>query len=325
MASEYDKPHLSFDNQLDLLIGRGLECQDRQTAVDALRRIGYYRFSAYVYSFRELLPPGERGIQSPSHYRSEHLFPGTTFEQVLALWQFDRELRLITLDAMETIEVALRTQLAYVLGERDPFGHLRVESLGPNAAKRPPDESLTRHQAWLDRHRRDIEDKKSEDFLKHNRAKCEELPIWVAVETMDFGRAVRLFQILRHDDRTRIAAQFSVQDASLFESWAKVINYVRNACAHHSRFWNRTLTYSLRKMDHSQVNEMLHHLCGPVPTKKVYSALAVSAYLVKAVEPSSTWPRRLREHVAQMNWTHPLGPASDMGFPPGWESLHIWS
>lgn len=326
MSDQYDKPHLSFDDQLDLLIQRGLVCCDRRSAVGALRRIGYYRFSAYVYSFRELLPPEERGIQSPAHYRSEQLVPGTTFEEVMALWQFDRELRLLTLDAMETIEVALRTQLAYVLGERDPLGHLHPASLGPNSAKgEVRDPSLTRHQTWLDGHQQDIENKKNEDFLRHNLAKYDELPIWIAVETMDFGRAIRLFHMLRHDDQARIAAEFGVRNARLFESWAKAINYIRNVCAHHSRFWNRTLTYSLPKMLDSQVDEPLHHLCGPTPTKKVYSALAVSAYLVRFIEPTSSWPRRLRAHITEMDWEHSLGPVADMGFPSEWERLSLWS
>lgn len=263
MPDQYAKPHLSFDNQLDLLIEHGLVCCDRRPAVSALRRIGYYRFSAYGYSFRDFLPPEERGIQTPAHYRSEQLVPGTTFEEVMALWQFDRKLRLLTLDAMETIEVALRTQLAYVLGERDPFGHLRPDSLGPRAAEEEPsDPAVTRHAAWLDAHGRDIEAKKSEDLLRHNLAKYEDLPIWIAVETMDFGRCVRLFHILKRADQTRIAAQFGVDDGPLFESWARAMNYVRNVCAHHSRFWNRSLTYSLRKMNDTQVDEPLHHLCG---------------------------------------------------------------
>lgn len=45
----YDKPHLTFDQQLDLLTSRGLTVNDRNAALAALRAVGYYRLSAYLY------------------------------------------------------------------------------------------------------------------------------------------------------------------------------------------------------------------------------------------------------------------------------------
>lgn len=55
--STYSKPHRTFEEQLAQLKARGLEVTDDVTAISALRRIGYYRLSAYWYPFRKPKPP----------------------------------------------------------------------------------------------------------------------------------------------------------------------------------------------------------------------------------------------------------------------------
>jgi abortive infection bacteriophage resistance protein len=46
------------------------------------------------------------------------LEPGTTFESVIALYDSDRKLRLLVLDAIERIEVAVRGSWAYQMAMR---------------------------------------------------------------------------------------------------------------------------------------------------------------------------------------------------------------
>lgn len=70
---------------------------DESTALHYLQYIGYYRLSAYTLHF-----------QDEGHF-DKHFKASTTFEQVLALYVFDREVRLLILDAIERIEVAVRT------------------------------------------------------------------------------------------------------------------------------------------------------------------------------------------------------------------------
>lgn len=326
MAAQYGKPHLSFDEQLDLLIGRGLICSDRPGAAAALERIGYYRFSGYVYPFREMLPPDEQRLASPTHFRSEGIRPGTRFEDVLAVWKFDRMLRLLILDALETIEIGVRARLAYTLGLREPFGHLDPAHLG-DRAREPADDDDTarsRHDRWVEDHREDIEANRHDDYLRHNLHKYDELPIWIAVETMSFGRLVTLFQLLDPADQTQIARSLSVRGKGLLTTWLKALNYLRNTCAHHARVWNRSLTYTLKKMTDSQVREPLHHLCGVAPTKKIYSALAVAAYLVTEIDPDSGWSTKARQHLLNFPDVPHLAPTVQMGLPPDWQEQSLW-
>lgn len=258
--------------------------------------------------------------------RASNITRTLQFEDVLAVWKFDRVLRLLILDAVETIEIGVRTRLAYTLGLRNLFGHLDPAHLG-DRAREPVDADDTnrsRHDRWVADHRLDIEANRHDDYLLHNLHKYDELPIWIAVETMSFGRLVTLFQLLDPADQTKIARNLSVKGKGLFISWLKALNYLRNTCAHHARVWNRSLTYTLKKMTDSQVEEPLHHLCGAAPTKKIYSALAVAAYLVTAIDPGSDWSTKARQHLLDFPDVPHLAPAAQMGLPPDWQEQPLW-
>lgn len=79
-----------------------------------------------------------------------------------------------------------------------------------------------------------------EDFVQHHREKyAGELPIWVAVEVMDWGQLCRLFGMAPQ------AAQREVADAcqlsvAQFGSWIRTLNVLRNLAAHHARIFNRS-------------------------------------------------------------------------------------
>src|SRR5258708_5814227 len=95
----FTKPSMTIPEQLAKLQARGLQVVDRATAEHCLRYVGYYRLSAYALTFQDCTKPGKP-------FR-----PGTTFEQLIDLYRFDRELRLLVLDAIERVEVAVRSAL----------------------------------------------------------------------------------------------------------------------------------------------------------------------------------------------------------------------
>ncbi|MDQ2849426.1 MAG: Abi family protein, partial [Actinomycetota bacterium] len=73
---------------------------------------------AYVHPFRELWATAE---QSGVRYRSNAIGEGASWENVRNLKAFDRALRLLCLHASETIDVGVRTKIAYLPGARKVF------------------------------------------------------------------------------------------------------------------------------------------------------------------------------------------------------------
>ena len=108
----YTKPALTIDQQIDLLEKRGLSIPDHAQARRHLSNISYYRLSAYMLPYRVL--------DSSGNYLDQFV-PGATWDDVYNLYKFDRKLRLLVFDAIERIEIALRTQVIYQLSHK--YGH----------------------------------------------------------------------------------------------------------------------------------------------------------------------------------------------------------
>ncbi len=94
---EYNKPPLTVEEQAKLLIKRGLS-GNLELIMSRLAAVNYYRLSGYWYPFRN---------------PDDSFKPGTTFDNVWELYVFDRHLRLLVMDAIERIEISVRSQLAY--------------------------------------------------------------------------------------------------------------------------------------------------------------------------------------------------------------------
>ena len=96
----YNKPALTVAQQLSQLRKRGLSIPDSKIAEHFLNNVCYYRLAGYWWT-----------LQSD---RSKHRFrQGANFQQVVDRYNFDRELRLIIMDMIERIEIAVRTKIVY--------------------------------------------------------------------------------------------------------------------------------------------------------------------------------------------------------------------
>ena len=308
------------------LASRGLAIPDRDSARATLRSIGYYRLSAYLYPLRSWLPKDERGTASPASHRSNDFIEGAEFRHAVDLWHFDRRSRLTLLDAMERVEISLRTSVAYVLGRRDPFGHLRRSSLdGSKCDDRRRPDSHTKFEDWCNRYYKQQEDARPEDFVKHHLFKYgEPIPVWIAVEFLDFGTVVRLYSMLKQDDRHEVAQMHGTKSGRPFGSWLLLLNYLRNVAAHHSRLWNRNLTVTSQTWHPNQAPPTIAHALD-TPRDRVYQPLAITAALVRNIDPSSNWHRTLATHIKKFPPVPGQSPESTMGFPEGWTSLPLWN
>lgn len=258
-------------------------------------------------------------------FRDDRIRPGTSWDHVEALWSFDRSLRLLCLDAAEIIEVGVRTRLAYVLGRRDRMGHIHLESLdGKKCAKNV--HGRTAFERWLKTYGDLKFNARNEDFVRHHVETYGDngLPVWVAVEFFQFGAMNRLFSMMRDDDQTEVARRLGVTSGKKLHSLLLGTSYVRYVSAHHSRLWNRRLTTKLPKLYPTEVSEDLLHLTGQPMGDKLYSTLAVMAYLVRNIAPDSRWPCRLRSLIQEFPEVPDLDPQMDMGFPDGWQQLPLW-
>lgn len=322
MLPPYSKPYLSYADQVSLLQARGLRVTQPNQAQDHLARIGYYRLKDYLHPLRQsqqvVLADGSRKTEILENFR-----PGSTFEQAVNLYIFDKKLKMLLSDAIERIEIALRVDVAHTLGRRDIFAHLSPAHLDPKRSTAPRGGGLTRHADWL-RRASDSEQRSRADWLVEFKLHyAPPLPIWMAVETWDFGTLSHLIEMAHPLDRKAIATRYNLNDPELISSWIRVLSYVRNICAHHSRLWNHPLVNS-PKIPKGQDAPSITHIGQYQNTKsRIYAACAISQYFLSQICPNSQWKERLKSHWSTFPAASGIGPI-DAGFNPTWRSLPLW-
>ena len=320
----YSKPWLSVDDQIDLLRARGLIVDDRDSASDLLSEVGYYRLTGYLYPFRRssVRSPadGGRGVTVEDRYRD-----GTSLADGRGLLDFDRALRALVLEAVERIEVAVRTRLASVMGRCSPFAHEERSSFTTAfTSPRPGPDDRSEHRVWLDR-LREREVRSDESFVRHFRERYDgRMPIWVVTELLEFGQVSRLYGGLRNDLATEVATGFDVPTKRLMRSWLAAVNYVRNVAAHQARLFNRKLVVAPKRPTEAQVPALAHLTWGDPPKQfGVYDVLAVMAHLLDSVPSNVDWQGR----VAALLASFPEAPGVDVrstGLDPRWLDEPLW-
>lgn len=296
MKRPFTKPPTTYAQQVALLQQRSMQIDDPATAEFYLQHLNYYRLGAYWLPFE-------------ADHATHTFRPGTRFDDVLNLYVFDRELRLLVLDAIERIEVSARGQWAYQLAHR----HGCHAHLDPNLAYK-------RHlwQANLDKLTKEV-DRSDETFIKHLKANYTEAlpPVWAVCEVMSLGLLSRWYNNLKPmPTRRAIASAYGV-DEQVLESWLRHLSLVRNTCAHHSRLWNRefTITPLLPRNKPAGLATQCH-----AGSRKLYNTLVILLHCMDVIAPRHHWRMRLKDLIA-----HHAIPATAMDFPNGWEQMAIWN
>lgn len=315
-AARYAKPALTDEQLLARLVRRGVAASDEASALRSLRHIGYYRLSPYLIPFRA----------APL---TDAVRPGTTFDHVLDLYEFDRELRLLVMDALERVEVAVRAALTDHMATtyQDPFWYLDVRHFR-DPAVHARFVTMVRKTA-TDRMERSAEE--SDGDLVHRSAlehflltygEPELPPSWVVVETLTIGQVERLVaNLARTSDARRVGAQLGLP-APLLRSWLRSYVRVRNVCAHHGRLWKLGLGVYPALPRRGAVPWVRPEVFSTVPdrARRLYPVLVSLQSVLSTIAPSSTWAARLDTTLR----AHPTLPIRGMGFPTDWRDDPFW-
>ncbi len=318
------KSHLTYQNQVALLKERGLAYDSHDKLMHALKHIGYYRFSGYSYPLRKPVLDDRGRIVS----RLDEFQPGATMQHALDLYEFDQRLRLLLQDALEVIEVAFCAQVGYVLGRRSPDAHLNKEHLDSEFCETKNHHDQPRHHAWVRRYGKLKNRAQSEDYVKHHSDAYEDkMPIWVATEFLDFGSIVSLFEMMTKEDQIEIAHVFGLKNdqIGIMHSWMLSLNDLRNRCAHNNRVWNRVPRLP-GKPGRPMTAKEFHHFNALTEAQrsKLYGLVAIIAYLIRSLDPQSSWPSRAKDLFCTFGDVFGMTLENTMGFPFEWQKEALW-
>jgi abortive infection bacteriophage resistance protein len=100
------KPSLSWDEQVALLMGRGLAVRDEAACARFLAATNYYRFSGYA-----------RYFQKAPHLGDDDFRPGISFEEIRMVYDADESLRTALVQPLARVELMLRSHVARVIAD----------------------------------------------------------------------------------------------------------------------------------------------------------------------------------------------------------------
>jgi len=306
MVENYKKPALTFSEQLDHLKHRGLVIDSEEEALRQLSSISYYRLSGYWYPFRER--DAQRQIDN-------RFIEGTRLDQAIELYEFDRKLRSLILDAIERVEVAIRTQITYHIGHKyGAFGHTDASNF----------HHKFNHAKWLAKLEEETR-RSSDEFIRHYKDKYNgfpHIPVWMLTEVMSFGALSFFYTGLRNDhkkgieDKKAVAEHFDLHHKRLGD-WLHTLTYVRNVCAHHSRLWNRELAIRPDKVK-------LPEWSRPITPRndRIFYVLLMLRHLLGRIGNDQGWSDEVTELIKPIADIPSYRLA--MGIPEEWQLHPIW-
>jgi abortive infection bacteriophage resistance protein len=294
---KFDKTPLTIEQQADLLLSRGL-IADKEVLMNRLTVVNYYRLSMYIYPFR-----------TPDQQYKK----GTTLDLIWQRYTFDRQLRLLTIDAIERVEVSVRTKLAYHLSHSfGAFAYINQRNL--------PCLSVEAHQKWVDELKEEIK-RSQEPFIIHFIGKYGDThpmpPLWMAIEVMSFGKTLSMFRGVDYKMKQKISSYYNISD-EIFLSWLIALNSVRNICAHHGRLIDRELGYQPKIPRKQKYLEW--HVPVEITRERIFGILTILQYVLQYDAPTSHWKERLKKLFLE----YPKIPIKTMGFPTDWEDSLLW-
>ena len=303
--STFTKPVFTAAQHIAQWEERGLLIHDKAKAEHYLKVISYYRLSAYSLPFE---------MGSPDHrFRAN-----TSFDNILDLYVFDRELRLLILDAIERIEVALRASMTKVLA-----GHHGTHAY----QKREIFDTRYKHDWLIDELTKKCNNKNREVFIAHYKSKYQEPklpPVWMVMEILTFKEVSLLFTNLKlREDKEELSTIWGMHHTVL-KSWFRALSDLRNVCAHHSRTWNRS--FGSRPQMPRKTPRRWADLDRPLADpridckRRLYLLLVVIEYCLQIANPESTWHLRLYDLLQK----HPNISKAHMGMPEDWQTDPFW-
>ncbi|MBQ3768125.1 MAG: Abi family protein [Prevotella sp.] len=298
MDMRYTKQAMTLAQQIQTLQGRGLIIADTNKAEQALDAISYFRLADYWYHLE-------------ADHHTHQFLPNSHFEEVLACYYFDKDLKALLFKAIQTIEVAVRSKIIkHFAPTCGPFWFM-------DATKAV---NQKRFQTNLDTIKKEVGRSKERYIREHFRKYTEPdlPPVWKTLEVISLGELSKLFNNfsesqLKHD----VAHEFGLNHHKFLSSWLESLTSLRNHCAHHARVWNRA--YPLKPTT-PQVMPNKWLINFTFREESLYAQLCCIAYWLNAIDANNTFVGDLKLLLLR----NPSIASAMMGFPSNWRQEPLW-
>jgi len=286
------KRYLKINEQVEHLKEEKMQISDEEFAKSILSRVNYYHLSGYWHTL---------------YSENKEFIPGTTFEQVHHLYQFDCELRFLITELLKDLEIKFKAHIANYIGDKwGPLGYRDISNFY--------DEDT--HINFLSILNKKKKQYKKKPFVKHHIDYYDgKLPIWAVVEILSFSDVTSFYRAFHESDRKKLIKKNYtgnwdiINNSTETPNWIKTLCDIRNKCAHYERLYNARLANSIKLPErYSDYN---------IKTNKLFSALIILTLLVDDENMKLNFIDDLRDLFKKYNFVD----IQVMGFPDNWDGI----
>ena len=210
------KTFKTIDEQIEILKQRGLVIGDIEKTRQILLRENYFFINGYRHLFM-------------NSWKDVNFIPGTTFEELYAMFVFDRKERNIFFKNLLIVENNIKSLISYQLSRK--YGFKEKEYLNPKNYSKDPIKIRQVHDV-LNKVKRQIRvNGKQHSATMHYITNYGYIPLWILVKVLSFGIISELYNILDDSDKKDIADIYNV-DSETLEIYLSILANYRNLCAH---------------------------------------------------------------------------------------------
>lgn len=160
---------------------------------------------------------------------------GTRFEDIVALYYFDENLRELFLKYILKVEKHIRTLLAYHFTEK--YGESQIMYLSPENYSQNPKYASSIHR--LISVLNNLANRNTDyPYINHHRQNYGNVPLWVLTNSITFGTLSKFYEYTTQDIQSRIARNFDGVNQKQLEQYLSVMTKFRNVCAHGERLYS---------------------------------------------------------------------------------------
>lgn len=206
----------TIQEQISILESKGLIIDDYLFTEDILIRENYFFISGYRHLF----------LKSP---KDRNFIKGTTFRELYALFNFDRQVRNIVFKNLLIIENNLKSIISYQLSKK--YGFREKDYLKSENFTKVPDKQRQLSDTLKKMKRQIRVNGAQHSATSHYLKNYGYIPLWVVVKVLSFGIVGELYTVMKREDQEEIANIYDLSINNLL-TYLPILSNYRNLCAH---------------------------------------------------------------------------------------------
>lgn len=219
------KEYKTNENLIEYLSSKGVTISDK---ADALQKMERYTYYSIVNTYKSIFKDEEGNY-----------LDNVTFDEIYALFEFDKGLKNIILKNCLEIETVIKSimsnQISKVYGVKE---YLNTSNWDSNINDDIKENLFNKINNEIEK------DYNTHTAVTHYIDKYGFVPPFVLVKILTFGVASSYYGVLKQSDRQAVAKYFKISD-KLLKQILKNLTTIRNVAAHSDRLYNYTSKFYL--------------------------------------------------------------------------------